>query len=318
MENYFVPLTDIISNYELEKIYLPENYEKINIYSNDVNRPGLQLAGFFDYFDEKRIQVMGKVETTFLSTFDSANRRKALYELFSKKPPVVVVTRSLEIFPEALEVAKECLTPLVRTDYTTSNFMSSCISFLNERMAPSVTRHGELVEVYGEGVLMLGESGVGKSETAIELVKRGHRLIADDAVDIRRISDKTLIGSAPPMIRHFIEIRGIGIVNVRNIFGMGAVNDSQRIDLVIKLEIWNEEKNYDRLGDNKDYEQILGVRIPSIVVPVRPGRNLAVIIEVAAMNNRQKKMGYDALDELNLRFSDLPQIDDTGDEKGNV
>jgi len=302
MENFCVPLKKLIDDYDLESIYLPKNYEDVKIYANDVNRPGLQLVGYFDYFDERRIQIFGMNETTYLSTFTPQARKEALVALFEKKPPAVVITRGLEAFDEAIECAKEYDVALLRTGLATSDFMSSVINMLNEQMAPRVTRHGVLVDVYGEGVLILGESGIGKSEMAIELVKRGHRLIADDAVEIRRVNDTRLIGSAPELIRHFIEIRGIGIVNVKNLFGIGAINDNKSIDMVLKLELWTDNKDYDRLGDRTDFEEILGVKVPSVLIPVRPGRNLAVIVEVAAMNHRQKKLGYDALEELNQRM----------------
>ena len=296
-------LKKLIDDYGLESIYIPQNFENIKIYANDVNRPGLQLVGYFDYFDERRIQIFGMNETTYLSTFTTEKRKQALCALFEKRPPAVVITRGLEAFSEAIECAKEYDVALLRTGMPTSDFMSSVINMLNEQMAPRLTRHGVLVDVYGEGVLILGESGIGKSEMAIELVKRGHRLIADDAVEIRRVNDTRLIGSSPELIRHFIEIRGIGIVNVKNLFGIGAINDNKSIDLVLKLELWTDNKEYDRLGDQENFEEILGVKLPSILIPVRPGRNLAVIVEVAAMNHRQKSLGYDALEELNQRMT---------------
>ncbi len=218
--------------------------------------------------------------------------------------PLAIVTRGIEVFEDFIEIAKKYETPLMRTDEPTSYFMAALIAFLNVNLAPRITRHGVLVEVYGEGILLLGESGVGKSETAIELVKRGHRLIADDAVEIKRVSAKALVGSAPEIIRHFIELRGIGVVDVRRIFGMGAVKPTEKIDLIINLEQWKQDKHYDRLGMENEYMNILDVDIPCLTVPVKPGRNLAVIIEVAAMNNRNKKMGYNAAQELTQRINE--------------
>ena len=218
--------------------------------------------------------------------------------LFAQKPPAFIVTRDLELFPELEGLAKENEVPLLRSKASTSEFMAALIAFLNLRLAPRITRHGVLIEIYGEGVLILGDSGVGKSETAIELVKRGHRLVADDAVEIRRTSNITLVGSSPDNIRHFLELRGIGIINARQLFGIGAVKVSEKIDMVVELEPWNPEKVYDRMGVDNHYMSILGVKVPYLTIPVKPGRNLAVILEVAAMNNRQKKMGYNAAQEL--------------------
>ena len=220
----------------------------------------------------------------------------------SKGIPAAVVTRGLDVPSELLNAAKKFNVPLMRTDESTSSFMAALIASLNLSLAPSITRHGVLVEVYGEGVLLLGESGVGKSETAVELIKRGHRLVADDAVDIRRVSAKTLVGSSPEIIRHFIELRGIGIIDVKKIFGMGAVKNTENINLVINLEIWQQGKTYERLGLDTQVTNILGINVPSLTVPVRPGRNLAVIIEIAAMNHRQRNMGYNAAEELNERL----------------
>lgn len=302
--SFFVNLQEIIKEFHLEIIFSTENMNEIKIIAADVNRPGLQLVGFFDYFDSDRLQIIGKVETTYLMNMSAEERNKSFDKLFSSGIPAVIVTRKLEIFPEMLEVAKIYNVPVFRTEETTSRFMSSLIGFLNVWLAPRITRHGVLVEVYGEGILILGESGVGKSETAIELVKRGHRLVADDAVEIKKVSQRSLVGSAPEIIRHFIEIRGIGIIDVKKIFGMGAVKDTEKIDLIIHLETWNENKHYDRLGLVDEYTNVLGIDIASLTIPVKPGRNLAIIVEVAAMNNRQKKMGYNAAEELNQRLMD--------------
>ena len=221
---------------------------------------------------------------------------------FRHEFPVLVITRGLQIFPEILELAEKYDRTVLRTELATSEFMSALIRYLNVQIAPRKTRHGVLVEVYGEGILILGESGVGKSETAIELVKRGHRLVADDAVEIKRVSDKTLVGTSPDIIRHFVELRGIGIIDVKEIFGIGAVKDTESIDMIIHLEPWVEGRNYDRLGMMDEYTNVMGINVPSLTIPVKLGRNLAVIVEVAAMNNRQKRMGYNAAVELNNRL----------------
>ncbi len=303
-QKFKVALTKLSSHFKLEKIYEPENIEKIKIKNSDVYRPGIQLAvDYFEYFDNTRIQLFGKVEHAYLLSLSEAKRYEVLDTLFSHKPPAVIVTRELEIYPEMVETAEKYEIPLYRTAIGTSSFMSALIAWLNVELAPRVTRHGVLVEVYGEGVLMLGESGAGKSEAAVELLKRGHRLVADDAVEIKKVSSISLVGSAPEIIRHFIEIRGIGIVDVRKIFGMGAVKDSEKIDLIINIEQWNKDKAYDRLGLEDHSTEILGISVPSLTVPIRPGRNLAVIVEVAAMNNRQKKMGFNAAEELSERLT---------------
>ena len=283
-------------------IYGPEGFEKIEITTDDVNRPGLQLAGFFDYFEPQRLQIMGKAENAYVEQFDEAKRTDIFEELCATGIPAVIVTRNIEVFPELIEAAKKYDVAVLRTNEFTSSVTSALVASLKVSLAPRITLHGVLVELYGEGILILGDSGVGKSETAIELVKRGHRLIADDAVEIKRVSDRTLVGCAPEIIRHFIELRGIGIVDVRRIFGMGAIKETERVDMIINLEQWVEGKMYDRLGMDNQYTDILGLRIPSLTIPVRPGRNLAVIIEVAAMNHRHKSMGYNAAKELNERM----------------
>lgn len=299
MESKFtVPLSKVIKEFALQTIYTPEDPEKILISSTDVNRPGLQFGGFFDYFDSDRIQVAGMTEISFLRRFVEEKRVNAVDRLFARRPPALVICRGLEPFPEMPALAKKHGVALLLTSETTSSFMSSLISFLNVELAPRITRHGVLVEVYGEGVLLLGESGVGKSETAIELVKRGHRLVADDAVEIKRVSNKTLVGSSPENIRHFVELRGVGIINARRIFGMGSVKVTEKVDMVIQLETWDSTRLYDRMGIENEHVEILGLKVPSLTIPVKPGRNLAIIIEVAAMNNRQKKMGYNAAQEL--------------------
>jgi HPr kinase/phosphorylase len=299
----FVKLEKLVRDCTLESLACSDKIKDINIYSTDINRPGLQLTGFFDYFGNDRVQVIGKVEMTFLDKLDSQSRYNALYGLFSRKIPCVVLARGMEPYPEMLELAIQFNTPLFRTSETTSRFSSNLISLLNIELAPMETRHGELIEVYGEGVLILGESGVGKSETALELVKRGHRLVADDLTEIRRVSSKTLVGTAPEIIRHLIEIRGIGILDVKFLYGVGSVKMTESINLIINMEIWDAAKQYERLGMDEQFTEILGIKIPSLTIPVRPGRNLAIIIEVAAMNNRQKKMGYNAAQVFSQRIS---------------
>ena len=302
MEKFTVELSKIVSNKKLDKLYYPER--EVLISTTDLNRPGLQITCFFDYFDPSRIQVFGMVETTYLATLTSEQRYNALRLLFEKRVAAVVMTRNGNAPPEMMRLAEEFDTPVLRTAQSTSNFTSALTAFLNVELAPRITRHGVLVEVYGQGVFIMGESGVGKSEAAVELIKRGHRLVADDAVEIKKVSSISLVGYAPDIIRHFIEIRGIGIVDVKNIFGMGAVKESEKIDLIIHLEAWEHGKQYDRLGLVDEYTNILGLDIPSLTIPVRPGRNLAVIFEVAAMNNRQKRMGYNAAEELNKRIAE--------------
>lgn len=297
-ETYSVSLQKIIENHSLEVVYLPKNANEILITTNEINRPGIVLAGYSDYFDPLRIQILGWTELGYLTTMNDEDRDNALSCWLGLHPAAAVITRGLEI-PDYFEAACEKYeVPLLRTADETSPFLASLIQYLNTSLAPRITRHGVLCEVYGEGVLILGESGAGKSETAVELIKRGHRFIADDAVEIRRTDAHTLVGASPNNIRHFIELRGIGIINARRLFGMGSVKDSEKIDMVIQLEPWDSTKAYDRLGIDSEYAKILDVKVPVITVPVNPGRNLAVIIETAAMNNRHKKMGYNAAREL--------------------
>lgn len=302
LKEFGVSLKDIIQEFNFEVVYGPDGFEQTEITRDDVSRPGLQLAGFFDFFDPNRLQVMGKVETTYVESFESEKRQEIFERLFSTGIPAMIISRNIDIFPECIEAAKKYNVPILRTNEFTSTIMNSLVASLKVSLAPKITLHGVLIEIYGEGVLLLGDSGVGKSETAIELVKRGHRLIADDAVEIKRVSDKTLVGSSPDVIRYFIELRGIGIVDVRRIFGVGSVKLTEKIELVINLENWEDGKQYDRLGLDGQTTSILDIRVPSLTIPVKPGRNLAVIIEVAAMNNRYKKMGYNAAKELQERM----------------
>ena len=291
-----IELERIVKEFSLEALNMPE--ENILVSSTETSRPGLHLAGYYEFFDKKRIQILGMNEIGFLKSIDEDKRIKCIDEFFAKKPVAVIIARNLADDNIYSEKAKKYNVPLLVTADPTSDFEAALIAFLNLQLAPRITRHGVLVEVYGEGILLLGESGVGKSETAIELVKRGHRLIADDAVEIRRVSSKSLVGTAPDNIRHFIELRGIGIINASRIFGVGAVKLTEKIDLVINMEPWDVNKNYDRMGLETQKTEILGLKIPSLTIPVKPGRNLAVIIEVAAMNSRQKKLGYNAAEDL--------------------
>ena len=301
--NKKVPLRHVIEELGLRVIYAPENYGKTEVVTCEINRPALQLAGFFEAYDPTRIQIVGMVEMIYLRGLDGEERKKSVDRLFAAGLPLLVVARSIEPLPEMLEAARKYGVTLAQSTATTSEFTAALISYLNVEMAPYINQHGVLVEVYGEGVLLLGNSGVGKSETAIELVKRGHRLIADDSVEIKRVSSKTLVGTAPEIIRHYIELRGIGIVDVRRLFGMGSVKLTEKIDLVVHLEPWSEDVVYDRMGMETEYTSILGINVPSVTIPVKPGRNLAIIVEVAAMNNRQKKLGYNAAAELDAKIT---------------
>lgn len=295
---FFVTLEKFVAQLHLEILSVPGETDKIQITSTEVNRPGLLLSGFSENFDPTRIQILGKMEDSYLASLSHEVKMERINTLFSHNIPAVVVTRNMLISSEIVEAAKRHKVPLLRTSEETSTFMASAIGYLNTELAKRVTRHGVLVEVYGEGVLIIGDSGVGKSETAIELVKRGNRLIADDAVEIRRVSNRSLIGQSPENIQHFIELRGVGIINIARTFGSGAVKQSQEIDMVIELEQWQPNKSYSTTGLTDEYIDILGISVVKSVIPVRPGRNLSIIIETAAINNRQKKMGYYAAREL--------------------
>ncbi len=300
---YSVTLQKIIDGNDLGVVYMPGNAGDIYIFSRDVNRPALLLAGRDDYFDPRRLQFLGLSELGYLKGLTAAKRNEALKRLCEGKPVAIIVTRGLRPPEALLAAAAEYGVPVLSSAQATSVCMAQLISYLAVELAERITRHGVLVDVAGEGVLITGESGVGKSETAVELIKRGHRLIADDAVEIRKVSEKTLVGSAPDNIRHFIEIRGVGIINARETFGTAAVKQTQKIDMIIHLEPLNPEKVYDRLGIDDEYVELLGIKIPTYVVPVKPGRNLAVIIEIAAIRFRQKRMGYDAAEDLITRLS---------------
>ncbi len=295
-------LIQLIDDLKLEVVYLTESKRGTAITNVDINRSALQILGFTEHFDYSRIQIFGMAENDYLCDLDKETRRKNLDKFFSFGFPCLIITRSFDVPEDVLEMAQKYEVPLLRTKSTTSAFVSSMVYYLNTKLGPQITRHGVFVEVYGEGILLLGESGVGKSETAIELVKRGHQLIADDAVIIKKITSTNLTGTAPEVIRHFIELRGIGIINVRRIFGIGAIKETANIDMVVNIENWDSNKTYDRLGIDTQYEEILGVSLPSLTIPVKPGRNLAVILEVAAMNNRQRRMGYNAAEALNQKI----------------
>ena len=300
---YSVDLSDIIKDFNLEVLNMPED-DDVKVVCRDVNRPGLPLAGFFDHFEAQRIQIIGKVEHLYLKSLDEDSRNAQIRDFMSKKPVALIFSTSLDAFDNTLQYAKEFNVPVLRTARPTSEFMSALIAYLHTSLAPRITRHGVLVEIYGEGVLILGDSGIGKSETAIEIVKRGHRLIADDAVEIKKVADSTLIGSAPEIIRHYIELRGIGIIDIRRLFGMSSVKVDQQIDLVVSFEMWDQNKIYDRFGLETETIDIMGVTVPKYTIPVSPGRNLAVILEIAAMNQRQKKMGYNTAEEFNQKLLD--------------
>ena len=295
---YSVLLSKIVREHDLIPHHTSSDYETRLLTVADVNRPALQLAGFYNYFDPKRLQIIGRVESTYLELKTDDERRVCFEELMRYDIAALVICHGTPLFPECLEMAEKYDRNVFTTAEDTSDFMADVISSLHTHLAPRITLHGVLVEVHGEGVLITGDSGIGKSETALELIKRGHRLIADDAVDIRRIGRGELVGKAPQLIRYYMELRGIGVVDVRHLYGVGAVKPSGNIDLVVNLEAWDDQKAYDRLGLESNTTDILGVKVPSITIPVRPGRNLAVILELAAMNNRQKKMGYNAAETL--------------------
>ena len=298
MSEFSVSLAKLAEEANLTTAYTPCELEKIQVTATEVYRPGILLAGYYENFDSKRIQIIGLTEMSYLDELTTTLRNTHLEKLFSFQPPAVVLSRGMQPLSEMMQYGKKYGVPILMSTEMTSALMGQLITTLNTELAPRITRHGVLVEVYGEGILILGDSGVGKSETAIELVKRGHRLIADDAVELRKVSSSKIMGMAPENIRHFIELRGIGIINVARLFGIGAVKNSVEVEMVIELEAWDRTKNYDRTGLESNTYDILGVKVPSMLIPVMPGRNLAVILETAAINNRQKEMGYNAAQEL--------------------
>ena len=300
---YTVLLSELVSEFNLDFFYKSTDFDKIRVTVDDISRPGLHLAGFFDHYEPMRVYVCGTVETAYLQKLSPEERIIIFDHFLSYKCPALIFARGFQPMPECLEMAKKNDVTVLGTKDTTSYIVSSLITYLKSALAPRVTRHGVLVEIYGEGILINGDSGIGKSETAIELVKRGHRLIADDAVEIKKVSPHELVGSASPVLKHYIELRGIGVINVAKLFGMGAVKESSNIDLIINMVPWRDGEAYDRLGMETQYTEILDVKVPSITVPITPGRNLAVIFEVAAMNNRQKRMGYNAAVEFTEQMS---------------
>ncbi len=294
VDTYCVPLKTLVEEFHLEIAYAATDYESIRLTVEDIARPGLQIAGYLDHFEPVRLQVIGNVETSYLQKLTPHERIVAFDRLFSYKIPALLIARNIPPEPECLEMARKHNITILRTSEATSTIVSDVITYLRAALAPRITRHGVLIEVYGEGILLIGESGIGKSEAAVELLKRGHRLIADDAVEIRKISGTSLVGAAPALIRNYIELRGIGVINVAKLFGVGAVKAENEVNLVVNIVQWDPQEAYDRLGLEDQFLDILGVQIPMNTIPIKPGRNLAVILEVAAMNNRQRKMGYNS------------------------
>ena len=294
-------LVQIIEKAKLEKLTPEIDISKIKITQPDINRPALQLAGYFEHFEATRLQIIGFVEYTYMEGLEPERKREVFEALLNHNIPAIVFCRELQPDPLFLEIARAHQIPILMTKKSTSTFMAEIIRWMNVKLAPMISVHGVLVDVFGEGVLITGESGIGKSEAALELIKRGHRLVTDDVVEIRKVSEDTLIGTAPDITKHFIELRGIGIIDVKTLFGVSSVKDTQNIDLVIRLEDWNKDKEYDRLGLEEEYTEYLGNKVVCHNIPIRPGRNLAVICESAAVNHRQKKMGYNAAQELYQR-----------------
>ena len=298
---YGVTITELITKMKMKNV-LPEiDADKVVLSHPDVNRPALQLTGFFDHFDRERVQIIGYVEQAYINTLPREVRMERYDKLLSSEIPCVVYSRGQEPDEDMQNLCLHYQVPLMVSEKSTSDLMAEVIRWLKVKLAPCISIHGVLVDVFGEGVLIMGESGIGKSEAALELIKRGHRLVSDDVVEIRKVSDVTLVGSAPDITRHFIELRGIGIIDVKTLFGVESVKDTQSIDLVIKLEEWDRDKEYDRLGLHEEYTEYLGNKVVCHSLPIRPGRNLAIIVEAAAVNHRQKKMGYNAAEALYKR-----------------
>lgn len=308
IDTYSVPLAQLVQEFNLVPAHRSNDFEAIRVTVEDVSRPGLQLAGYFDHFEPMRLQVLGKVEMSYLYKISSEERCIVFDRLFSFKIPALIIARGMDPDPACMEMARKHDITVLCCQEATSYMVSSLISYLKNALAPRITRHGVLVDVYGEGLLLVGESGIGKSEAAVELIKRGHRLIADDAVEIKKISSTSLMGTAPDLLRNYIELRGIGVINVAKLFGMGAIKEENVINLVINIVPWNNHAVYDRLGLEEQHIDILGVKVPQITIPITPGRNLAVILEAAAMNNRQKKLGYNAAleftEQINKHFDE--------------
>ncbi len=314
-ETYEVPLSKMIEKLHLVN-HIPEiDTDKIMITDPDINRPAVQLAGFFEHFDAARIQICGNVEHAYIVNMHTEEENREIFKkLFSYKIPCLIFCRGLEPHDFIIELAREAGIPILTSNSTTSSFVHEAVRWLHVELAPRVTLHGVLVDVYGEGILIMGESGIGKSEAALELINRGHRLVSDDVVEIKKVSDETLVGTAPGITRHFIELRGIGIIDVKTLFGVESVKMTQNIDLIIKLEEWSKDTEYDRLGLTDQYTEILGNKVVSHSIPIRPGRNIAIIVEAAAVNHRQKKMGYNAAQELYNRVTGNIQKKMDGEE----
>ena len=298
MTNKYITLETLQREMDLKNLTPDIRMDVNKITVPEINRPALQLTGYYEHFANERVQIIGYVEFSWLQHLDEKTRASAYEKFLSHGVPCVIFTTSMKPGEDLLDLAHKYQVPTFATERTTSDFSAEIIRWMNVQLAPTISIHGVLVDVFGEGVLIMGESGIGKSEAALELIKRGHRLITDDVVQISRVSDVTLVGTSPDNIRHFLELRGIGIINTRRLFGMGAIKVSEKIDLIVELEPWDSTKIYDRMGVDNEYTAILGVKVPSLTIPIKPGRNLAVILEVAAMNNRQKKMGYNAAAEL--------------------
>ena len=302
MNNYSVPLKQLVEEFNLSIAYQATDYDQIRVMVDEVSRPGLPLTGFFEHFEALRVEVLGYVEMTFLEDQSPEQRLLIFDRLFAYKIPALVISRGQQPHPECIEMAKKHNITILMAQETTSYIISNLITYLKSALAPRITRHGVLMEVYGEGIFITGESGIGKSETAVELLKRGHRLIADDAVEIKKTSSSQLMGTAPSLIRNYIELRGIGVINVANLFGMGAIKEETAVNLVVNIVPWEAGKHYDRMGLEEHFVDLLGVKVPSVTIPVSPGRNLAVILEVAAMNSRQKRLGYNAALEFSQQL----------------
>ena len=308
IDTYSVPLSRMVNDLKLQVIFASTDYESVRLTVEDVARPGLQLTGFFDHFEPMRLQIMGTVEMSYMRKLPDEERRSIFDRLFSYKFPAMLIARGIVPPEDCLAMAQKHNVTVLSTPEPTSTIISAIITYLKSILAPRITRHGVMIEAYGEGILLIGDSGIGKSEAAIEMLKRGHRLIADDAVEIKKMSEHTIIGTAPDLIRNYIELRGIGIINVAKLFGIGSIKQDNEINLVIKIVPWNTHEAYDRLGLEQKYTEILGVEVPMYTIPITPGRNLALIIEVAAMNNRQRRMGYNAAleftEQINRHFDE--------------
>lgn len=303
----YITLDRIVDDLKLEIVYKADDMEDIKITASEINRPGLQLAGYFDKFAYDRLQIIGNVEWHYCNSLSGDVRYGRFDEIFAYPIPAIIISREMPVFPEMLKLAIRYNRSILRTELSTTKFVNLLINYLDYVLAPETTVHGVLVEVYGMGILIIGESGVGKSETALELIKRGHRLVADDVVEIKKV-EEGLRGEAPDLIRHFMEIRGIGILDIERLYGVGAIKSNEFIDLIIELEFWDKSKEYDRVGLDEDFEELLGVQVPKLLIPVRPGRNLAMIVEVAARNTRQKKLGYNAAIELNNKIKEQAKV----------